>query len=117
MEEGAERSGSVLERFPKPVLQNGFGTKSVRGDKRFAHRSMQLLFLSRECRPLDHRKLDNPEVARSELGHEVTEKPEQLTDTSNWCRCEVAQTKVLVDFGAIFVVRWRKSSLQVGRLD
>ena len=79
---------------------------------------MQLLFLGRECGPFDDRKLDNPKVARAELGHEVTAKPEQLTNTSNWCRCEVDQTNVLAYFGAkIVFVKWRKSSLQVGRLE
>ena len=41
---------------------------------------MQLLFLGRECGPFNHRKLDNPKVARAELGHEVTANLEQLTN-------------------------------------
>jgi hypothetical protein len=66
----------------------------------------------------NHRKLDNPKVSRAELGHEVTAKPEQFTNTSNWRRCEVAQTNVLVYFGAkIILSRWCKSSLQVSLLD
>ena len=75
-EEGAERAGSVLERFPKAVMQNGFGTKSVRSDKRFSHGNMQLLFLRREGGPLDDSKLDKPKIARAELGQEVAAKRE-----------------------------------------
>jgi hypothetical protein len=100
------------------VLENGFGTKSVRGDKRLAHHTMQLLFLGRECGPFDHRKIENPKVVRAELRHEVTAKPEQVADTSDWRSCEVAQTNILVYFGSKSVcVRWRKTSLQVGGLD
>ena len=110
------RNRSVFERFPKPVLQNGLGTKSVRSDKRFSHGNMQLLFLRREGGPLDKSELDNPKIARAELGQEVAAKRELISDTSNLWRCEVAQTKVVEDFGAVCVVGGcRKSSLQVAR--
>ena len=39
-EKGAEILGGILERFPKPVLDNCFCTKDVRGEKGFAHCSV-----------------------------------------------------------------------------
>jgi len=71
----------VLERFPKPVLDNSFGTKDVRGEKGPAQRSVQFLFLNGEVGPLDHRKLDEPSVALAELGQDVTAKLEQRSPT------------------------------------
>ncbi len=57
-EKGAERFSGGFERLPKPVLDDGFGTKDIRGEKRLAHHSVKFLFLGGESGPFDHRKLD-----------------------------------------------------------
>jgi hypothetical protein len=56
-EKGAERFSGGLERLPKPVLDDSFGTKDIRGEKRLSHRSVEFLFLGGEGGPFDHRKL------------------------------------------------------------
>ncbi len=59
-EKGAERFSPGLERLPKPVLDDSFSTKSLRGEKRVSHLSVKSLFLGREGGPFSHRKLDEP---------------------------------------------------------
>jgi hypothetical protein len=44
MRRGPEFGGG-LERLPKPVLDDSFSTKDIRGEKRLAHRSVKVLFL------------------------------------------------------------------------
>jgi len=62
---GAERFSGGLERLPKPVLDDGFGTKDIRGEKRLAYRSVKFLLLVGEGGPFDHRKLDEPSKTRA----------------------------------------------------
>jgi len=59
-EKGAERFSRGLERLPKPVLDDSFSTKDIRGEKRLSHLSVKFLFLGGEGGPFGHRKLDEP---------------------------------------------------------
>jgi len=47
-EKGAERFSGGLERLPKPVLDDSFGTKDIGGEKGPLHYSVNFLFLGRE---------------------------------------------------------------------
>ena len=64
-EKWAERFSGGLERLPKPVLDDGFGTKDIRGEKRLVYRSVKFLLLVGEGGPFDHRKLDEPSKTRA----------------------------------------------------
>jgi hypothetical protein len=44
-EKGAERFSRCLDRLPKPVLDDNFSTKDIRGEKRLSHLSVKFLFL------------------------------------------------------------------------
>jgi hypothetical protein len=103
-EKGAEGLSGVLERFPKPVLDNSFGTKDVRGEKGLPQRSVQFRFLGGEVGPLYHRKLDEPSIGLDQLGQDVTAKLEQVTDTSNFVRDKILHSKILEYLGDMLVV-------------
>ena len=64
-EKGAERFSGGLERLPKPVPDDGFCTKDIRGEKRLAYHSVKFLFLRGEGGPFDHRKLDESSKTRA----------------------------------------------------
>jgi len=64
-EKGAERFSGSLERLPKPVLDDSFSTKDIRGEKRLSHCSVKFLFLVGEGGPFGHRKLDEPAETRA----------------------------------------------------
>ena len=44
-EKGAERFSCGLQCLPKPVLDDSFSTKDIRGEKRLSHCSVKFLFL------------------------------------------------------------------------
>ena len=76
-EKGAERFSRGLERLPKPVLDDSFSTKDIRGEKRLSHLSVKFLFLGGEGGPFGHRKLNEPGKTGAEVGHEVTAEQEE----------------------------------------
>jgi hypothetical protein len=142
LKERTEGLDGFLERFPEPVLENVFGTISIRGHRRFARSSVKFLFNCGEggvvhsigeimmiqtywdsqyetVYRLIQTYWDSQYETlnlRAQVIQEVTAEGEQLARASDGREFKILELESHKDLGAKFVVsRVRESGLQVIR--